>query len=96
LTNGKDCHRVRLSPEEKEIAMATMNISLPEQMKAWVEECVKSGRYAKNEFFKDVPAGFMQTRWLSVAEARHEPRLRLPINIGGGFCVLSGRIGQDE
>lgn len=26
--------------------MATMNISLPEQMKAWVEECVQSGRYA--------------------------------------------------
>lgn len=26
--------------------MATMNISLPEQMKTWVEECVQSGRYA--------------------------------------------------
>ena len=26
--------------------MATMNISLPEPMKAWVEEQAKSGRYA--------------------------------------------------
>ena len=26
--------------------MATMNISLPDEMKAWVEEQVKSGRYA--------------------------------------------------
>ena len=26
--------------------MATMNISLPDQMKAWVEEQAKSGRYA--------------------------------------------------
>jgi antitoxin ParD1/3/4 len=26
--------------------MATMNVSLPDQMKNWVEECVKSGRYA--------------------------------------------------
>ena len=26
--------------------MATMNISLPDQMKAWVEDQAKSGRYA--------------------------------------------------
>lgn len=26
--------------------MATMNISLPDQMKAWVEEQARSGRYA--------------------------------------------------
>jgi antitoxin ParD1/3/4 len=26
--------------------MATMNISLADQMKTWVEECVQSGRYA--------------------------------------------------
>ncbi len=26
--------------------MATMNISLPDQMRHWVEECVQSGRYA--------------------------------------------------
>ena len=28
--------------------MATMNISLPAQMKAWVEEQAKSGRYANS------------------------------------------------
>ena len=26
--------------------MATMNISLPDRMKQWVEECVQTGRYA--------------------------------------------------
>lgn len=35
--------------------MATMNISLPEQMKAWVEECVHSGRYANSsEYIRDL------------------------------------------
>ena len=28
--------------------MATMNISLPDQMKAWVEEQTKDGRYANS------------------------------------------------
>ena len=28
--------------------MATMNISLPEQMKAWVEEQTRSGRYGNS------------------------------------------------
>ncbi len=35
--------------------MATMNISLPEQMKAWVEECVHSGRYANSsDYVRDL------------------------------------------
>lgn len=35
--------------------MATMNISLPEQMKAWVEECVHSGRYANSsDYIRDL------------------------------------------
>ncbi|MDY0270775.1 type II toxin-antitoxin system ParD family antitoxin [Trichloromonas sp.] len=35
--------------------MATMNISLPEQMKTWVEECVQSGRYANaSDYVRDL------------------------------------------
>ena len=35
--------------------MATMNISLPDQMKAWVEECVMSGRYASaSDYVRDL------------------------------------------
>ena len=35
--------------------MATMNISLPEQMKAWVEECVHSGRYSNSsDYVRDL------------------------------------------
>ncbi|MBW6509166.1 MAG: type II toxin-antitoxin system ParD family antitoxin [Desulfuromonadales bacterium] len=35
--------------------MATMNVSLPDQMKNWVEECVKSGRYANaSDYVRDL------------------------------------------
>lgn len=35
--------------------MATMNVSLPDQMKNWVEECVKSGRYANaSDYIRDL------------------------------------------
>ena len=35
--------------------MATMNISLPDQMKTWVEECVNSGRYANSsDYMRDL------------------------------------------
>ncbi len=35
--------------------MATMNISLPDQMKNWVEECVQSGRYANaSDYVRDL------------------------------------------
>ncbi len=35
--------------------MATMNISLPDQMKTWVEECVQSGRYANaSDYVRDL------------------------------------------
>ena len=35
--------------------MATMNISLPEQMNAWVEECVHSGRYSNSsDYIRDL------------------------------------------
>ncbi len=35
--------------------MATMNVSLPDQMKNWVEECVQSGRYANvSDYVRDL------------------------------------------
>lgn len=35
--------------------MATMNISLPDQMKSWVEECVNSGRYGNaSDYVRDL------------------------------------------
>lgn len=35
--------------------MATMNISLPEQMKNWVEECVQNGRYSNSsDYVRDL------------------------------------------
>ncbi len=35
--------------------MTTMNVSLPDQMKNWVEECVKSGRYANaSDYVRDL------------------------------------------
>lgn len=35
--------------------MATMNVSLPDQMKGWVEECVLSGRYANSsDYVRDL------------------------------------------
>ena len=35
--------------------MATMNISLPDQMRNWVEECVQSGRYTNaSDYVRDL------------------------------------------
>ena len=35
--------------------MATMNISLPDQMRSFVEECVQSGRYANaSDYVRDL------------------------------------------
>jgi len=39
----------------KEIAMGTMNISLPDPMKTWVEEQAKTGRYANSsDYVRDL------------------------------------------
>jgi len=39
----------------KEIAMGTMNISLPDPMKNWVEEQAKTGRYANSsDYVRDL------------------------------------------
>lgn len=38
-----------------EIVMGTMNISLPDQMKSWVEDQSKSGRYANSsDYVRDL------------------------------------------
>ncbi|SOC22688.1 antitoxin ParD1/3/4 [Stappia indica] len=38
-----------------EVDMATMNVSLPEQMKAWVEDRARSGRYANaSDYVRDL------------------------------------------
>ena len=55
LTIGKDCHTLIWILHDEERAMATMNISLPNQMKTWVEECVQSGRYANtSDYVRDL------------------------------------------
>jgi antitoxin ParD1/3/4 len=39
----------------EEIAMATMNVSLPDQMKAWVETQAESGRYGNaSDYVRDL------------------------------------------
>ena len=39
----------------KETAMGTMNISLPDPMKSWVEDQAKSGRYANSsDYVRDL------------------------------------------
>jgi antitoxin ParD1/3/4 len=50
--------------------MATMNISLPDQMKAWIEEQVATGRYANaSDFVRDLVRED-QDRARAVAELR--------------------------
>lgn len=42
-------------PSEVEVAMATMNVSLPDPMKDWVESQTKSGRYSNaSDYVRDL------------------------------------------
>lgn len=51
--------------------MATMNISLPDEMKAFVEERVESGRYANSsDFVRDLIRRDMESSERSLAELR--------------------------
>jgi antitoxin ParD1/3/4 len=44
-----------LVPNRMERAMATMNVSLPDQMKEWVEAQAESGRYANaSDYVRDL------------------------------------------
>lgn len=52
--------------------MATMNISLPDQMKAWVEEQAKSGRYANAS---DVVRDLIRQEQMKAEKIAHWRRL---------------------
>ncbi len=52
--------------------MATMNISLPDQMKAWVEEQTRSGRYGNSS---DVVRDLIRREQVRVEKIAHWQRL---------------------
>jgi len=52
--------------------MATMNISLPDQMKAWVEEQARSGRYANAS---DVVRDLIRQEQIRAEKIAHWQRL---------------------
>ena len=52
--------------------MATMNISLPDQMKAWVEEQTKDGRYANSS---DVVRDLIRREQIRAEKIAHWQRL---------------------
>ena len=52
--------------------MATMNISLPEQMKAWVEEQTRSGRYGNSS---DVVRDLIRREQVEAEKIAHWQRL---------------------
>ncbi|GAW41324.1 Antitoxin ParD4 [Brevundimonas sp. SH203] len=52
--------------------MATMNISLPDPMKAWVEEQAKSGRYANTS---DVVRDLIRREQIKAEKIAHMQRL---------------------
>jgi len=52
--------------------MATMNISLPDQMKAWVEDQAKSGRYANAS---DVVRDLIRREQVKAEKIAHMQRL---------------------
>ncbi|GLS00476.1 antitoxin protein parD-4 [Brevundimonas denitrificans] len=52
--------------------MATMNISLPDQMKAWVEEQTRSGRYGNSS---DVVRDLIRREQVRAEKIAHMQRL---------------------
>ena len=60
--------------------MATMNISLPDQMKAWVEEQAKSGRYANAS---DVVRDLIRREQVKAEKIAHMQRLIDEARAGG-------------
>ncbi|WP_328186522.1 type II toxin-antitoxin system ParD family antitoxin [Marinobacter sp. OP 3.4] len=50
---GNNCHSGKV--ETLEVPMATMNVSLPEPMKDWVEAQTRTGRYANtSDYVRDL------------------------------------------
>jgi len=60
--------------------MATMNISLPDQMKAWVEEQTKDGRYANSS---DVVRDLIRREQIRAEKIAHWQRLVDEARAGG-------------
>lgn len=60
--------------------MATMNISLPDQMKAWVEAQAKSGRYANAS---DVVRDLIRQEQIKVEKIAHMQKLIDEARAGG-------------
>ncbi len=60
--------------------MATMNISLPDQMKAWVEEQAKSGRYANAS---DVVRDLIRQEQVKAEKITHMQKLIDEARAGG-------------
>ena len=60
--------------------MATMNISLPDQMKAWVEDQAKSGRYANAS---DVVRDLIRQEQIKAEKIAHMQKLIDEARAGG-------------
>jgi antitoxin ParD1/3/4 len=68
-----------------EFAMATMNISLPDKMKKWVEAQVETGRYANvSDYMRDLVRKELE-------QAKHKAWLENEIErgIASGFSPLN-------
>jgi antitoxin ParD1/3/4 len=68
--------------------MATMNISLPDQMKDWVEKQVATGRFANSsDYVRDL---------VRLDQARSEGIARLQAEIDKGRASPSREFNRDE
>ncbi len=69
--------------------MATMNISLPDQMKAWVEDQAKSGRYANAS---DVVRDLIRQEQIKAEKIAHMQKLIDEARAGGISDMTMGDI----
>jgi antitoxin ParD1/3/4 len=81
--------------------MATMNVSLPDEMKEWVEAMVASGRYANaSDYVRDVIRKDQDKQekiahWkMLIAEADNNPAPHIPA--GEAFARLRARFDESE
>jgi antitoxin ParD1/3/4 len=68
--------------------MATMNVSLPDKMKAWVEEQAKSGKYANSsDYIRDL---------IRTDEARRRMWAEIQIEVDKGIASGVSKRSWDE
>jgi antitoxin ParD1/3/4 len=68
--------------------MATMNVSLPDEMKAWVEEQAKSGSYANSsDYIRDL---------IRTDEARRRMWAEIQIEVDKGIASGVSKRSWDE